>query len=89
MVAGFTNTHDKISTLNTGSRTTTKSSKSQAGCPWQTLSDTELDGVLMRAFSDPKILTPVIAASIENALVDPTPKRKGLRILEQLALLVR
>jgi hypothetical protein len=52
-------------------------------------SDVELDAVLMQAFSDPDILTPEIAASIENALVNPEPVRKKLSLLEHIALLVR
>ncbi len=57
--------------------------------PRAELSDAELDVLLMRAFSDPRILTPAIAASIEDALVKPAPKRKRLGLLQHIALLVR
>jgi L-fucose mutarotase/ribose pyranase (RbsD/FucU family) len=52
-------------------------------------SDAEIDAVFMQAFSDPDILTPEIAASIENALANSEAKPRKLGLLEHFALLVR
>ncbi len=75
------------------SRSLSVSGNGQANVRWckdmAQASDAEIDAVFMQAFSDPDILTPEIAACIENALVNPESKPKKIGLLQHFALLVR